>query len=266
MFHQKPLLGKLPIWTPNPAGIPSPAGAWIMNEGSGGLVNDQSGNGNDGNFVNSPEWEADHIKFVDTDNDYISCGTNALKVTNKITIITKVYTDADYSGRLFSKHDGDYGIQLSRSLSDDSVEFRISKTGADWNGGVTSANSFLLNRWYTIGAVYDGCHMKVYVDDREDIGGDFPVALTGNINDSSQDIQIARDDNSGDSKSFRGLIKYVYVFNQAFSAPQIAYLYQHPYYAWEYPEIWEYYVAAVGANAPTGTIYGPLMGPMGGPV
>ena len=53
---QKPLLGKLPLWTPNPSGIPAPIGAWILNEGSGNKAFDLSSNGYEGTAYNAPLW------------------------------------------------------------------------------------------------------------------------------------------------------------------------------------------------------------------
>jgi len=42
MFNQKPMLGQLPDWTR----FPQPAALYVMNEGTGSIINDLSGNGN----------------------------------------------------------------------------------------------------------------------------------------------------------------------------------------------------------------------------
>jgi len=47
---QKPLPGQIVDW--NAMGLPRPVGEWWFNEGSGGLVQDASGNGNHGILTN----------------------------------------------------------------------------------------------------------------------------------------------------------------------------------------------------------------------
>ena len=46
----KPLFGERVDW--DAWGLPSPVGEWWLNEGSGSLVNDSSGNGNTGTLTN----------------------------------------------------------------------------------------------------------------------------------------------------------------------------------------------------------------------
>jgi len=68
-WTQKPRLGT-PLNHSHPlaGGL---VGCWVMNEGSGTLVKDSSGHGNDGVFTN-PKWVAGNPRFDDADDGYIT--------------------------------------------------------------------------------------------------------------------------------------------------------------------------------------------------
>ena len=57
MFNQKPMLGQLPDWTR----FPQPAALYVMNEGTGSIINDLSGNSNTGTLTGSPVWFGEYI-------------------------------------------------------------------------------------------------------------------------------------------------------------------------------------------------------------
>ena len=118
----------------------------------------------------------------------------SLNITTEITVEAWVKTTEDDNGRIVSKHGPDqYGWMLTRAGSSDAIEWRISTTGSDWNGGVTTANSFETNEWYYIASTYDGNYMHVYTNGTENTGQDFPHSLTGNISTVNQSAKIGID-------------------------------------------------------------------------
>ena len=215
-------------------------GYWLFNEGSGSRAADISGHGNHGTLKNmSPNaqdsgWGGSKfgggLQFDGVD-DYVDCGNNAsLDITDAITVEAWVNINVDESGRIASKHGGgSYGWTLIRGVSNDNIEWRISTTGSDWNGGFTSLNIFKINTWYHIVATYDGSYMRMYVNGVEDTGGDFPVSLTGSINVAPASTQIGRDEVSGTSGCFPGTIDEVRIYNHALTAAEVKQLYHDPF-------------------------------------
>ncbi len=157
-------------------------------------------------------------------DDRLDAGTTSLGLS-AFTTSAWVRINSNNNGRIISKHgEGSYGWLVARMASSQSVEFKISTTGSNWLGGETSSNSFLTNTWYHIATTYDGNTMRVYINGVEHIGGDFPAAITGNVNNAPASIQIGDDGNS-DSNYFNGIIDEVLLFSRALSPGEIKALY-----------------------------------------
>jgi len=157
----------------------------------------------------------------DGSDDYVSIGTSAIGLTDNITVEAIGNIDTDINGRLITKHKtGNYGWLLARSSTDNNLEWRISTNGSDWNGGNSNTNTFNTTTDYYFVGTYDGSQMKVFIDGIEETAGDFPVSLSGNINDSSQDLQIGTDQHSG-TNFFDGIIDEVRISSTARSAAWI---------------------------------------------
>jgi len=183
--------GLVGYWTFNGADID-----WSTN-----TAYDRSGQDNNGTIYGAKPAIGKVGQALEFDgvNDYVDCGNGpSLDITDAITVEAWAKSDAEENGRIVSKHGGgSYGWMLSQRGSDDSIEWRISTTGSDWNGGFTSPNSFKINTWHHIAATYDGSYMRVYIDGVEDTGGDFPVDLTGSINVAPASTQIGRCERGG---------------------------------------------------------------------
>lgn len=157
----------------------------------------------------------------DGSDDYITIGTSTIGLTDNITVEAVGNIDTDINGRLIAKHKtGNYGWLLARSSTDNTIEWRISTNGSDWNGGFTNTNTFNIATDYYFAGIYNGSQMKVFIDGAEETAGDFPVNLSGNINDSSQDLQIGSDEHSG-TNFFDGIIDETRISSTARSAAWI---------------------------------------------
>lgn len=256
---QKPVFGRLPKPN-NLCGIPFPAGAWLLNENSGDVVNDISGFGNRGVFTNGDvDWkitvESCTVNFENTTADeHIDCGSSVGDtIKNKFTIDALVYWESDLSGRICARHaNGDYGFQITRHATNDTIEFALSTDGANWNSGKTSNNSCLINTWYRITATYDGVNMRVYINGLENTGGDFPKPVSGNLNLSNKSFMIGYDGLSDDLNlhtTIDGQIAHVVIYDQCISASQAALLCYEPF-PWLKREPIELWTAASAAVAP----------------
>jgi len=69
---------------------PNLVGYWRLDEGTGTIATDSSGNGNDGTLVGGPQWVAGQLKGalqLDGIDDYVDCGNDpSLDITDAITI------------------------------------------------------------------------------------------------------------------------------------------------------------------------------------
>ncbi len=215
------------------------AGWWRFSEGSlenGSTLYDYSGYGNDGVvYANDSSGGSRDISTAagyfgrggefDGNGDYVDVGNDSSLNVNHITVSAWVKTSVNNSGRIVSKHGGgSYGWMLARDTNPQGFQWDISINGADWNSGITS-DDFILNKWYHIVATHNGSHMRVFLDGAEDTGGDYPLAVVGNINFAPASAQIGRDENSGDSKVFNGFIDDVMIFNRSLSEAEIEWLY-----------------------------------------
>ena len=173
-------------------------------------LNDRSLNNNDATIHGAMPSGGYFLgrRFTAANSNYLDCGNDSsLDITDEITIEVLARIRSDVSGRLLSKHGGSsYGWILARTDVSENIEWRISKTGSDWNGGLTAANTFEINNLYFLTATYDGNYMRVYINGVEDTSEDFPHALTGNMNIAPASTQIGRDEQSGDTNSFDGII------------------------------------------------------------
>ena len=240
MFHQKPLLGKLPLWTPNPAGIPAPVGAWVMNEGSGNKIWDLSWNRNNADSTDAPAWELGALHFNGSSN-YLKTDKDVADGLTEMTVCAWVKADVADTGVMpivtecpsffLGRHAGEqYRFGIYNAASD--INIYGTRIYADTN-------------WHFIVGRYDSslasANLRIFVDGIVDgAGGNLTGAIRSN---ASFKLDIGRWAESG---FWDGFIKTVIIYSKALTSVQIAYLYQHPYYAWEYPETWELYAAAAG--------------------
>ena len=226
--NQKPLKGWLPQWHLNNAGIPAPVGAWVMNEGGGGTVFDLSGNGNDGTFAggaNQPTWVPNGINFDGA--DYISVpNSGSINITgDQLTIVSRVLASGLGSDIVMVSKNTWQQYKLGKNAAD-GVRMTVSATGVAEVDGDTALS---INTWHTIAGVYNGVNIKVFLDGLQD---GVPGALTGGIDSSANGMTIGS--RSDPTSYWEGSAEYVYIYNQALSPAQIAYLHTNPYYAWDY--------------------------------
>lgn len=269
-YHQKPLLGKLPLWTPNPAGIPAPIGAWVMNEGSGNMIFDISGNGNNGEKSGAPVWVSTKvgagINCVGTDASY-NCGNSNLFnfVSQDFTVAVRLIPKSGqvaygvFISRGQYQVDGWY-IQVDNSVARDGVLFTFQQAGVSQE--IRVSNVLNVNQVCDCVFVRKGELGSIYIDGIETGYADRDAIVSPTT--STRNLYLGRYDSI--ETDFTGILIHTYIYHQALTQNQAIYLHQHPYYAWEYPNLWQYYVAeaAGGLSAPN-PFNRPFAGPIGGP-
>lgn len=254
----KPRVGLLPRWNNNPVGILPPVVAWMMNEGNGAKVYDLSGNNKNGDLIATSTWvsteKGQGVQF-DGNSDYIQVanGHELIRFSHEI-----IYIPIDITTRPICQvvespgnavHDREFYIGASSKYS-----FRI------WDGAAKLAASTTLAvagvPVHLVGTS-DGLNIKIYVNgvlEATTAAGD---AYTGY---TTPEFVIGYGwDGSSNTGYSGGTVVLARIYDHALASSQVAYLYQYPYYAWEYPELWEYYAAAAVGATMAGHYYRTLM-------
>ena len=148
-------------------------GVWLLDEGEGVIVQDSSENGNHGEFMGNPQWVDGKIATAlefDGD-DRVDCGDiEAIDGFTGLTVMAWCRWDGKVNGltsaaRVISKQDPNKGDKGPFSLGSGWRAHKLTlwiNSGA-W-AGVHSITSIDDGRWHHVTGVYDGSHLRVYVD------------------------------------------------------------------------------------------------------
>ena len=199
---------------------------WPLDEGSGTVAHDASGNGHEGTLENGPEWTDDSkmgagaLSFDGLD-DAVSIGSFDVVDGAGITIACWFILDAlGDDPRLVSKTTGgstdEHWYMLGTKSGEDKLRFRL-KT--DDVTGDLKGGSLDLGAWVHAAATWDGSTMRLYKDGVEvgslNKGGDLSV-------DPNVEMAIGNQPPaSGDSAPFGGIIDDVAIWNRALTAEEI---------------------------------------------
>jgi len=218
---------------------------WPMDEGSGGIARDVSGNGNDGALLGGAAWETANtaagaacINFNGTDAlvevepfDVVGGG-----ITLAAWINATSFTIGD--ARIISKAvewgSNDHFWMLSTTDDNHITRFRLrTDDGQDVPTLKASSGELEAGVWAHVAAVWDGTDMKLYVDG-QDVGsqakGGSAVATDPGVKIAigSQPTDAFATDPSHVAKYFHGLIDEVAVYNRGLSANEIGELMAGP--------------------------------------
>jgi len=237
----KPIRGKFlpkPDGSPEGCLITSLIGCWLMNEGTGDKIFDLSDNGNIGTFDSGaarPEWQGgksgSSIYF--DGGDSISCpGLGALSLP--ITIVASIKRSATgVWDPIFSTHIVDdvyYGVSLN-IYSSNAIWLQYGDGGGNFAANRNTKNgtsSLSSNQWYTIAGVIRGQNdMDIYINGVDD-GGSYSGSATS-MSTSSGVPSFGRWPALTSDQYLTGNIEYVYLFNRALSASEIALLHREPF-------------------------------------
>jgi hypothetical protein len=141
------------------------SGYWNLDETSGVLAADSSGNNNHGTLVNGPAWTAGKIAnglSLDGVNDYISLGDPvSLRPANFITLAAWVnFDNVSVNRMIVAKDDSQYPLN--------ETFLRINAGGAVVCavGGVrvTVTPGVVTGQWIHLACTYDGSNIRVYIN------------------------------------------------------------------------------------------------------
>jgi len=201
-----------------------PVAYWNMDEGSGAVLNDVSGNHNRGSILGASWVQGKYGSALSFDgvDDYVDAGTSSIiNLTADYTIGLWVKTNTtEVLKTIYRKNYATYGYRMA-SLNFPSIGKLAfaSGSGADVNSLVSNASNLNDGSWRYVVFQVEGTTQKLYVDgilDNTRIKVDGSAADTG--------FTIGYHTNA--SRYFNGQIDDVRVYNYARSAEQIKMDYQ----------------------------------------
>jgi hypothetical protein len=208
-----------PTPTPTPTATPAPGlvAAYGFNEGTGTVVNDASGNGNNGT-INGATWTTsgkygNALNFNGTNALVTINNAASLQLTTGMTLEAWVYptVTGPWWGDVIYKGNDNYYLDGTSNPS-----------GFPAMGGTLpnapplyGTGGLALNTWAHLAATYDGATMRLYVNGVQVASR----AQTGAIETSTNPLQIGGDSIYG--QYFTGRIDEVRIYNRALSATQI---------------------------------------------
>lgn len=201
-------------------------GLWLLDEGSGGVVKDSSGNGNDG-VIEDAEWTTGRfgsaLKFDGETTRVVIPSSDSLNVPEKITVEAWIYpTELHSDINAIAQKWGDLSNRRQYQLGvidvDGTARFYVSHAGSDHQRPI--GEGVPANEWTHVAGTFDGQTIKVYVN------GNFSAELAspGVLFQSDLDFWIGGygpDDEYTANRHFNGIIDEVRVSDVALSENEI---------------------------------------------
>jgi hypothetical protein len=200
-------------------------GAWLLDEGSGKIAKDSSGNKNDGTFMNSPKWvdgKFDKALEFDGVEDYVDCGNaESLNITTTITVMGWVKPNnalgLDGWQRFASRGEYNTGWMIGITNAG-KPDLTVTNAGG---GFVTmyGKTTLELGKWYHIAGVVDSSTRQVYIYFNGTLDNN-PMAHSGEMMNPGVPTTIGK---SGVAHvyDFHGIIDEVAIFNVALTGDDI---------------------------------------------
>ena len=198
------------------------SGLWLMNEGSGNIVQDLSGNGNggtiNGDFLWTPGKYGTAVELIGV-TDNISANTPP-NITNAITYVVR-----------FNSHIGSAGGDQVLIRLKDTV-FKIDNALSAyfiWYSDIDVAPKtfnyvFAANTSYEVAVTQIGTTYALYVNGLQVQTGETDALDLV----SSVDLILGAYNLTG-TWDLDGLLEYAYIYNRALTASEIAQLYEEPF-------------------------------------
>ena len=209
-----------PLW--NPQGL---VGYWNLDEGTGTLANDMSGNGNGGTWQGTlgGQWTTGKVggggNFNGTDN-YINIGSsNSLQSSNfgGLSVFGWVKFNLVTTGGALLMKNGDYGMRLNTS-SGVVPYFTTSVNG--WGAKSPYSYPFQTGVWYLVGFTYANGTENIFFNGTGVLSSN---AYSGSLTGGSGTTQLSQV--LWDPSVINGQIDDVRVYNRALSAAEVIALY-----------------------------------------
>jgi len=209
-------------------------GCWLFNEGSGNKVFDLSGNNQTGTLQADAHFEAGKYgSVIDFDgDDYISVVTNRDIGNGSYAIVSRIKTGTDVTGStrvILGKRNtaGRYPFELEiNNYIINKTQLGVNRFDGTSSEKVLSGTDAIANKDYWVAGTWDGTNLKLYVDGI--LKNTVDASALGDSS-NTDNYSIGAREKSGSELHWDGKINYVYLYNRALSASEIALLYREPF-------------------------------------
>jgi hypothetical protein len=209
------------------------AAHWNFDEGSGNVLHDQSGNGNDGTIYGAT-WQDGVIGkslLFDGVNDYVNIGNKLNNITVPFSVtawIKKSWSDGT-SGAIFSSDSGYYYYGFWLYASSSSMLIRYGDGGYPAPDSRRDKNSatigFPADEWVFVSGVVRGpTNMDIYVNGAN-MGGTY-VGTGGGMAHSSGSATIGNATWLDTNRWFKGSIDELRIYSRALDSTDVRELYE----------------------------------------
>ncbi len=249
----KPVLGsQIQLGHPLARGL---VGLWLMNEGSGNVVQDLSGNGNTGTATSGVSWTGGPFGSVlnfPGAVDYVEIADSPILRPGTGDYTIGVWLEVPFSGDtwagIYSK--GMYTSAVANTwglLREGTSTTRVAYQQATDGGGAFGCNissGVMADGWRFILARRIGTTTQLYVDAiliAQDTSAGDNLSITSSVAIASDTVVR--------KICFDGNISHAFQYNRALSVSEIALLYQNPFAMFERDPI-ELWVGTTSVGAP----------------
>jgi len=199
---------------------------WKLDESSGSLAADSSGNNCVGTLTGNPQWQPSGGKLsgaleFDGDGDYVKIGNEAIfDFTNEITVAAwvNITTVPEMWTAIVTK--GNSAWRLSTYREERKFHFNVTGYSRVYSH-VHGEKEVGKGEWHHVCGTYDGAYVRLYIDGVEDPASRLNVAAySGPI--TSNDFDVCIGENSEEQgRCWHGLIDDVRIYSYALSRQEI---------------------------------------------
>ena len=194
-------------------------GWWKMDEVSGTVAADSSGNGNDGTVVGGAQWVSGYIDGAidfDGDDDYIDCGHDPVfNTAGEMTVATWLTVRSVPTAWASVVAKGEYSWRLSCENLQPMFHFGITIWSAT-NPSIAGGTAVGFNEWHHVAGTYDGANINVYLDGSLD----GTIATTSPIGVNAANVLIGENPEAA-GRNWDGMIDDVRIYNRALSQAEL---------------------------------------------
>ncbi|MHC4500354.1 MAG: LamG domain-containing protein, partial [Planctomycetota bacterium] len=198
-------------------------GYWKLDETSGTIAQDSSGNSNTGTLVNGPTWTTGRVDgglSFDGVDDAVEVSTSAINISGGTIALWAYVEDFGTATRYFFSHATQPWSNRIQLYTGDAEGFLALGLG-DNHSRRTGIENLATHRWYNIALSWDGTNYVVYVDGSTRATGTYYglSALAGYAD-------IGGNGNRSDrTESFRGVIDEVRIYNRVLTSDEVLEVY-----------------------------------------
>jgi len=173
------------------------------------------------------------VSFTAANSEYLSttdASVSDLHDLTQLTISTWLYPLAQSSEGIIIGKDasnGDFSFRLTR-FQDERITFNFSENGFYYGDGNIWSNTGVttLNEWQLLTVTYDGQYFRLYINDEEQISGEFPYYYPGvTIFNSTNNLTFGAGLFNGGPQFYNGYMDETRIYNRGLTLAEIKKIY-----------------------------------------